>query len=209
MKGLFLTDIYMAMKYCRSYLLIMLVFIAVSFFGNDNTFLIIYPIVLAGTMPVTLMSYSERCKWNVYCETLPLTRRQVVTEKYLLTGTLLLGVFLLVAAVQGVRLSAGGHFDAEEYCAFLSPLFAVGLLSPSITLPCMFKFGVEKGRIAYYVVVGMVCGVAAAGVFLSDTPKLQTVLPSHTALLLPLFGMAAFAVSYWISASVYAKRELD
>ena len=73
----------------------------------------------------------------------------------------------------------------------------------------MFKFGVEKGRIAYYVVVGLVCGVAAAGVFLSDTPKLQTVLPSHTALLLPLFGMAAFTVSYWISASVYAKRELD
>ena len=209
MKGLILADFYMAKKYCRSYFLIMLVFIAVSFFGNDNTFLIIYPVILAGMLPVTLLGYGERHKWNVYCETLPLTRRQVVTEKYLLTGILLLGVFLLVAAVQGVRLSAGGHFDAEEYCAFLSPLFAVGLLSPSITLPCMFKFGVEKGRIAYYVVVGMVCGVAAAGVFLSDTPKLQTAIPPHTALLLSLFGIAAFAVSYWISASVYAKRELD
>lgn len=209
MKGLILADFYMAKKYCRSYFLIMLVFIAVSFFGNDNTFLIIYPVILAGMLPVTLLGYGERHKWNVYCETLPLTRKQAVKEKYLLTGILLLGVFLLIAVVQGLRLSASGQFDVREYGALLAPLLAAGLLSPSITLPCMFKYGVEKGRIAYYVVVGMVCGVAAAGVFLSDTPKLQTAIPPHTALLLPLFGIAAFAVSYWISASVYAKRELD
>ena len=162
MKGLILADFYMAKKYCRSYFLIMLVFIAVSFFGNDNTFLIIYPVILAGMLPVTLLGYGERHKWNVYCETLPLTRRQVVTEKYLLPGILLLGVFLLIAVVQGLRLSASGQFDVREYGALLAPLLAAGLLSPSITLPCMFKYGVEKGRIAYYVVVGMVCGVAAA-----------------------------------------------
>lgn len=209
MKGLILADFYMAKKYCRSYFLIMLVFIAVSFWGNDNTFLIIYPIVLAGMLPVTLLGYSERHKWNVYCETLPLTRKQAVAEKYLLTGILVLGVFLLIAAVQGIRLSTGGRFDVWEYSAFLSPLFTAGLLSPSITLPCMFKYGVEKGRIAYYVVVGFVCAVAAAGVFLSDASQLQTVIPPQTALLLPLLGIVAFAVSYGISANVYAKRELD
>lgn len=187
----------------------MLVFIAVSFWGNNNTFLIIYPIVLAGMMPITLLSYSERCKWNVYCETLPLTRRQTVAEKYLLTSLLLFGVFLLIAAVQGARLSANGSFDIGEYGAFLSPLLTVGLLSPSITLPCMFKYGVEKGRIAYYVVVGFVCAVTAAGTFLSDEPNQEVLIPLHTAFLLPLFGTAVFVVSYFISAKVYEKREID
>lgn len=209
MKGLLLADLYMAKKYCRSYFLIMTVFIAVSFWGNDNTFLIIYPTVLAGMLPITLLGYSERCKWNVYCETLPLTRKQAVTEKYLLTGILLSGTFLLIAAVQAVRLSTGGGFHVWEYGALLSPLLAVGLLSPSITLPCMFKYGVEKGRVVYYVVVGLVCSVAAAGAFLSDEPNLQFEIPPHTVLLLPLFGVAVFAASYWISVKVYAKREID
>lgn len=209
MKGLFLADWYMAKKYCRSYFLIMLVFIAVSFWGNNNTFLIIYPVILAGMLPVTLLGYSERHKWTVYCETLPLTRKQAVAEKYLLTTALLCGTFLLIAAVQAVRLSAGGYFRAQEYGALLAPLLTAGFLSPSITLPCMFKYGVEKGRIAYYVVVGFTYAAVAAGMFLSDAPHRQVAVPPYAVFLLPLFGVAVFAVSYWISVRVYAKRELN
>lgn len=36
MKGLLLKDWYMMKKYCRAYLLIAVVFIAVSLFSNDN-----------------------------------------------------------------------------------------------------------------------------------------------------------------------------
>lgn len=208
MKGLFLTDFYMAIKYCRSYFLIMLVFIAVSFWGNDSMFLIMYPTVLASMLPVTLIGYSERCKWNVYCETLPITRRQAVTEKYLLTGVLLCGIFLLIAAVQAFRLSAGGSFQAAEYGAFLSPLFTAGLLSPSITLPCIFKYGTEKGRIAYYVVVGFVCAAAASVAIFTESPNVQVIFPPYIAILLPLFGITAFTVSYFISVRVYTKREI-
>ena len=73
----------------------------------------------------------------------------------------------------------------------------------------MFKYGVEKGRVVYYVVVGLVCGVAAAGALLSDAPNLQFEIPPYIVLLLPLFGIAVFAASYWISVKVYAKREID
>lgn len=40
MKGLLLKDWYMMRKYCRSYLLIAAVFIAVSLYSNDNLFFI-------------------------------------------------------------------------------------------------------------------------------------------------------------------------
>lgn len=211
MKGLLLTDFYMAIKYCRSYFLIMLVFIAVSFWGDDNAFFILYPMVLAGMLPVTLLGYSERCKWNVYCEALPITRKQMVAEKYLLTGGLLCGIFLIIAAVQGVRLSATGSFDAVEYCAFLFPLLTAGFLSPSVTLPCIFKYGIEKGRIAYYVVVGFVCALGAAIVAIPKSTEPLSVLQMHTGVLgaMPCIGLLLFAVSYAISVKVYAKREID
>lgn len=36
MKGLLLKDLYMVVKYCKAYLLIAVVFLAVSLMGSDN-----------------------------------------------------------------------------------------------------------------------------------------------------------------------------
>ena len=40
MRGLLLKDLYMTAKYCRAYLLIAIVFIAVSFASSENLFMI-------------------------------------------------------------------------------------------------------------------------------------------------------------------------
>ncbi|NMP37237.1 MAG: ABC-2 transporter permease [Clostridiales bacterium] len=100
MKGLLLKDFYMIGKYCRSFVLILTVFLVVSCFGNDNTFFIIYPVLIAGMIPVTLISYDEREKWHIYSETLPYTRAQFVSVKYLIGLLFELTVFLLSAAAQ-------------------------------------------------------------------------------------------------------------
>lgn len=39
MKSLLLKDFYMTLKYCRAFLLIIIVFLAVSVFGDNNMFL--------------------------------------------------------------------------------------------------------------------------------------------------------------------------
>ena len=81
MKGLLLKDLYMAAKYCRAFLLIVVVFLAVSFFGDDNIFFVVYPAMIAGIVPVTLISYDERDKWDLYAGTLPYTGSQPVSSK--------------------------------------------------------------------------------------------------------------------------------
>ena len=43
MRGLLLKDLYMMAKYCRAYLLMAVVFVAVSLFSSDNLFFIFYP----------------------------------------------------------------------------------------------------------------------------------------------------------------------
>ena len=57
MKGLLLKDLYMTMKYCRTYLLIAVVFIAVSFGGGDSLIFIFYPCLFCGMIPVSLLGY--------------------------------------------------------------------------------------------------------------------------------------------------------
>ena len=63
MKGLLLKDFYMAMKYCRAYVVIAVVFSLFSIWGNTS-FLIAYPILLASVIPVNLISYDEKSKWS-------------------------------------------------------------------------------------------------------------------------------------------------
>lgn len=51
MKGLLLKDFYMAAKYCKAVLLLVIVFLAASFLGEENIFFAVYPSMIAGSFP--------------------------------------------------------------------------------------------------------------------------------------------------------------
>ena len=70
MKGLLRKDLYMMGKYCRSYLLLVIVFLCVSVFSSDNLFFVFYPSLFSGMIPVSLLAYDERSRWTQYSGTL-------------------------------------------------------------------------------------------------------------------------------------------
>ncbi len=84
MKGLLIKDVYMLRGYCRVFILLMLIMFAALIFTGGSSFFILYTSVLTGTLPVTALSYDDREKWCVYCQTLPVTRAQYVAGKYVL-----------------------------------------------------------------------------------------------------------------------------
>lgn len=208
MKGLILKDLYMAVKYFRNYLLVLAVFLAVSFVQEDNLFFAFYPFLLCGMIPVNLLAYDERSHWDIYCGTLPVTRDMVVSAKYLI-GLLIQGVVFLVTAIgQAFRFSRGGSFDAESYLVLMSLMAMLSLFSSSITLPFMFKLGVEKGRMAYYVMIFIVCGGAGIAGF-AFNEQLQATIPFGAVLALGvLLSAAVYAGSWYLSIVFYRRREL-
>lgn len=208
MKGLILKDLYMSAKYFRNYLLILLIFVGVSFVQEDSLFFAFYPFLLCGMIPVNLLAYDERAHWDIYCGTLPVTRDMVVSAKYII-GLMLQGVVFLVSAIgQAVRFSRGGSFDAESYLVLMSLMAMLSLFSSSITLPFMFKLGVEKGRMAYYVMIFVICGGAGVAGF-AFNEQLQATIPFGTVLALGVaLAAAVYAGSWWLSILFYRKREL-
>ena len=208
MKGLILKDLYMSVKYFRNYLLILLVFVGVSFVQEDSLFFAFYPFLLCGMIPVNLLAYDERAHWDIYCGTLPVTRDMVVSAKYLIGLGVQGVVFLITAIGQAVRLGIQGAFDWESYLVLMSLMAIISLFSSSITLPFMFKLGVEKGRMAYYVMVFIICGGAGvAGFALNE--QLQATIPFGAALALGVvLAAAVYAVSWYLSILFYRKREL-
>ena len=207
MKGLLLKDFYMAAKYCRTYILIGVVFIAVSFVSSENMFFVFYPCLLCGMIPVNLLAYDERSRWIEYSGTLPYTKAQIVSGKYLI-GLIVQGAMLLAVGIaQAVRMNLAGTFQAGEYALFMASIFAMSTISSSITLPFMFRWGAEKGRIAHYCIVGF---VSAAGYLGSAFFTGSTQLAMGRGTLMAIFflaGIAIYAASWLASIAMYRKRE--
>lgn len=207
MKGLLLKDIYLSAKYCRAYLLIAATFLAASCVGSGNLFFIFYPCLISGMIPVTLLGYDERSKWNEYCGTLPYTGAQIVSGKYWIGLLVQILVLVLSAAVQAVRMHLSGVFSVESYAALLAMLLILSCVTAAIPLPFMFRFGVEKGRVAYYVMLGFVSGgsALAASIFRDD---LRLSVGMNTLLiLLCIAAVGVYALSWRLSIVLYEKRK--
>ena len=139
MKGLLLKDFYMAEKYCRAFFLIVVIFFGISLLGSASFFLLVYPCILMGLIPSSLLSYDEREKWDVYSGTLPCTRAQLVSGKYL-TGLLgELPVILLTVALYGVSQARTGAFDPAVLARMAGVMLLLGLIGPATTLPFLFR----------------------------------------------------------------------
>ena len=100
------------------------------------------------------------------------------------------------------------HCQKDKFVITMLSLLLVSMLASSIPLPMIFKYGVEKGRIAYYVMIGIVCG---AGVVFSEIFKggMQSDIPSGiTFAALSIIGIVVYAFSWLLSVKLYEKREL-
>lgn len=208
MKALLLKDWYMMKAYCKSYLLVAVVFMAVSFFSNGDLFFTFYPCLLCGMIPVSLLGYDEQSRWMQYSATMPYTKAQLVSAKYLV-GLLAQGAMLLVTGtVQAIKMAADGSFVLGEFAVFMLLLMSMAAFTSSIATPFMFKLGVEKGRMAYYIMIGVASasGVMAKSILrgqTSDEVQLDGVL-----IAVAVIGIGVYLLSWYLSVVFFKEREL-
>lgn len=213
MKALLRKDLYQLRAYCKSYLLICAVFLGVSAAGEGNLFFITYPAMLCSLIPVTLQTYDERGKWDAYAGTLPVTRSQLVSSKYLL-GLCCNGIVLALLAVV---LLAANNYAPDLRLFLLGITFCLSLISPAFCLPFVFRFGTEKGRMAYYVSIGLffaasyiladLLGISAADA--SSITSWDQAAAAPGLLAACLICAAAYIGSWLLSVRIYEKREIS
>ena len=209
MKGLLLKDWYMMTKYCRSYLFIAVVFVAISLVSNGNMFFVFYPCLLCGMIPVNLLGYDERSQWMQYSETMPYTKAQIVSGKYVIGLLAQLTILLIMGVTQAVKMMIAGNFVLGEFAVLMLLMLIISTLTSSISLPFMFKLGVEKGRAAYYVMVGFVCGasVLASGLFRGYFGT--GIEPNLVLAILAVVGIGIYIFSWYMSVVFYKRREIQ
>ena len=204
MKGLLLKDFYVAKKNLRTFLVMILAFSLGSLAAKDSgNFFLCYGIVLMPGITMSLISYDERYHWDSYAGAMPLSREQMVTEKYLLhLGMVLvwLPVLLLLQHFQSVPAFGGSPLT------LLVAGLNLGLLLPGILLPIIFAVGTEKGRAGYYVVLfgGMILATVS-----EELTSLTGYVPEAvSSVFLVLLPAAVYVLSWRIAIRLYEKRSL-
>ena len=208
MKALLYKDFMTLWKNLRTYLLMCVIFQVASIAGEEFEFMRFYPLILVASLPHTLLAYDERSGWEKFALTLPVSRRKLVSSKYLV-GLLLIGAsFLLAAVTMGIRYWMKGDFSAWDYWFELSVLLTLGVAVMCTALPMTFRMGTEKGRLMNVLSYGILGGVLVIGVLLGSELGLNEITLGEW-ILVPILAIPAvmLPVSWCLSIRFCEKRE--
>ena len=200
MKALILKDTYVIWRQMKYFLVMILIFSALPN-GFNNVFAVVY----ASMLPYTAMAYDERSKWDQMAAMMPYSTRDVVLGKYMF-GWMCIGAAAVLSGLFQTVLSLVTDREVLPGTLVLSALGALCILA--ITLPLMFRLGVEKGRLAMFLVIFLVCG--GTGAIASITVSGDGGAFAFQGLILIVMSIAALvltAVSIPLSQKFYQKRQ--
>ena len=201
MKALMLKDTYVIWRQMKYFLVMILLFSALPS-GFNNAFAVIY----AAMLPYTALAYDERSKWDQLAAMMPYSTRDVVLGKYVF-GWLCIGAAAVLSGLFQAALSMVSHREVLSGMLALSLLGGFCILA--ISLPVMFRFGVEKGRLAMFLIIFLVCGTAGAIANIADSATGGTAFAFQGPVLAVMLIAAVVltAVSVPLSIRFYAKRQ--
>ena len=214
MTGLLLKDWYVARRYCRLHFGIIVLMTILSLFVDTGMAYLLYPILFAGMIPVYVLSAEEKSGWESIAATLPVSRRMITGEKYVASVMIIACTVVFMGIVWSARLLlSGGLWNGIDWYGLgriLSQLVCFGCVFPILTLPPMFRFGVEKGR----VVTIAVAALAAVGIVMLifrtneiNQSDVAGAMGWHVPAMLVITAVLLL-LSWLLSSVLYEKREL-
>ncbi len=202
MKALLYKDFLVLKKNLRMVLLLDLLFVLVGFFGNVNSFFLIFPMVMLAALVPSLIAYDERTHFDRFCDMMPVSRRLQVSEKYLL-GLVYMAVIFCLCLPGVLRHYPSG---STERSLMMISMLAAGVVPTALMLPLIFKFGMEKGRIFYFLFY--FSGILLANIAADAAGGAALAVGAKEILLALLAMLALYALSWLLSIRLYEKREL-
>ena len=194
MKALIKKDVLTLGRQFRYFLVLLLFFAAIP-----GDFASSFAMVYAITLPVSAIAYDERSKWDTLAAGMPYTPLAIVGGKYAL-GYLGMAAFGCISLLARMFAASLRSVQMEGTVPFISnALFSLVLLA--VVLPFVYRYGVEKGRIALYFLFGVF--LAAFMLIGGQGGIINSVLPLGQSFVLSL---AANALSLYVSVKIYVRH---
>ena len=213
MRGLILKDLYTLKSFARSYGLIFGGMMVWSAFMENPTFLLAYAVILGSMLVLSSMSMDESVSFNRYAMTMPINTRMLVKAKYMLFLITTLGGITLGLLFNGIMsMTMWRERQLAGELLGVIAIIVVCIVSNSIALPIMFKFGSEKARYAYILVIIGMTLLAVIVEKIHEEMKFSPVVIDEKAeiwLAIAMLGVCILAVflSYKVTLKVVEKKE--
>ncbi|MBC3516068.1 ABC-2 transporter permease [Neobittarella massiliensis] len=209
MKGLILKDIYIFGSNIKLYIIYFAFFGVFSFFSDASFFYGIVMMMLT-LLSITAASYDDMAHWPRFAVSMPLSRGQIVTARYLfmfiMTGSaaVLLSIFNVVFSFFKTGISLIEGF------AVIGATGSVGLLAGFVILPILYKMGAERARILMILVMMVpYAALMLANALGVKLPAWLMHMPPavYVALVLALL-VGGGLISFGVSRNIFEKKDL-
>lgn len=209
MLGFVKKDLAMIRSNIKIIALLIIFYIVIGF--NDNMDISFILPFMSFMIMISTFSYDEFNKWDAYASTLPSGRKNNVKSKYL-TTLLILVVTTIIVIILSFLISYI-HTKAIDYQIIL--LSMLGNIFATLTLlsfmyPIIFKFGIEKARIAIFIIVfGIVIlgGILLKYVDLSSILNSFSFMENYAVPVIIILSILFIYISYIISLKIQLKKE--
>ena len=178
-----------------------------SFLLETSALLVLAPVASSTAAFISITS-DAASKWNKNVITMPVSRGQIIGEKFLFY-ILLAALGLVAALVPCVVLACFGMgVTLYSLCLYGSIGISACLLAGGISLPCAYLFDPEKSQIVF-----MMSFMASTGIIAGLVLLINLVFPVKENILLA-FGIVLgisviwFFISYRIAVKIYQKRDI-
>lgn len=228
-KGLLIKDLLQLKSYQKTLIVFILIFFCTAIAqsnGKGVSSMLIFMMTFGlGMFSMASFSYDEMAKADAYLLSMPLTRKDMVKEKYILSiCAVVIGAILgLVASFIGnIALNyikpefSGIEFNTIETLGLvLGSILGIGLMQ-CIQIPCVFKWGAEKGRIQILVIIGLLALIIGGAfmligqmdVAISPTQEVQNFLSTYLPVILLVIAVGMYYGSYCISLKIVKHKEI-
>jgi len=206
MLGLVLKDLLCLKKSALKMVVILGLYIVIFSSSNNLAFLCAMIIMISTMFILNTFAYDEMSKWDYYALSLPVTKKQIVLSKYLLTVLFDFIGILITLLLYLIKRQL--NFEAAlSICA----LAAIALTMAAILLPLLYKLGTQKARI--WMIMIFLLPTAAAILLGNLGFHLTAGMPSECTIGLLVMSslpvaLLLYAGSYLLSYKVFLGKEI-
>lgn len=216
MKGLLEKDLRLMISRKQSILIFIVASLFVAF-TMDGSFVVSYLTMLFTVIAISTLSYDEYDNGFAFLMTLPFSRKTYVREKYIFTLLAEITAWIVsVILYYAVNMIKGVRIDLLSEAPVLLMYLPLLFLMACMMLPIQFRFGAEKSRTAYFIVIGglavllfivfKLIGSGDGSIDIIETALSFLLSPVGIITVTAVF-LILVAVSYLLSVRIMEKKE--
>ncbi len=217
-KGLMIKDLLQLKSYKKSLIISLVIYILIAMSQSNingiSGMLIIMLTLLFGMYSIASFNYDEVSKSDKFILTLPLTRKEIILSKYIFViGSTILGcVFSLVISFLVTFIFTKSIPNILEFLYLgIGAIFGIGIIE-SIQIPCIYKWGAEKGRLQMFVLIILMSfllgGISYLTFDMTNISNIINLIEKILPFILLILAVIMYFISYKVSYKIYIKKEV-